>query len=182
MSAPERDLGGARLVFRGSAWLARTMLGTSALVVVVLLAAMLTDGVTGAPAAIIVGIFGLLLGGSWAAFRWMAPGAEVWAGDEALLVRRRRGRWLRVPWSEIRGGTWIHDRRLNAPAITTTGGPYDRPNPDWYTTPCQPLLAAGWRVAAHALRDEFERRGIPWAYEVEERWTENKWTSTRWDW
>ena len=183
MGLVTRDLAGARLLFRGTAWLPRVALGLLGAWIVVLAVLLPADGVTGMPLILTVGVFVLLLAGTAAGFRWLGVAAEVWADDEALLVRLGRDRWRRVPWSEVRGGTWLHDGRVNGPAITTTGGPYDRPNPDWYTLLCQPMgVPGGRRTAAATLREELDRHGIPWSPQVEERWTETNWTNPRWDW
>lgn len=115
---------------------------------------------------------------------WFYAGSALWETPDALVVRRRRGRWVRIPWSELRGVTWLRIPRVaSGPAVTTTdGGRYERPNADWWTIPCEPMLPLGSRAEAAALRAAAERHGVPWVEEVEQRWIEGNWNSDRWDW
>lgn len=98
------------------------------------------------------------------------------------MFRLRRDRWLRIPWSEIRGGTWVHTGRRNGPALLITGDRDERPNLTWYAMPCRPSLPGGWEAGARVLQAEFERRGISWRTYFDDRRLAEGWTSTRWAW
>lgn len=180
-----RDLSGARLLFKGTPWLRRSVLVVGGLATAGIVVAILVEPWPLRATVVLGGLFVLATLGLWALLEWSGVAAEAWATEDALVVRTHGTRWLRIPWSEIGSGTWLpaRYRRGDGPAITTrTGGRYDRPSPDYYTMLAAPITSGDWLAGARAMRDEFERRGIPWEYEVDERRVEGHWTTTRWDW
>ena len=178
----ERDLGDARLLFRGT--------GSVAWAFPAILACVLTFGVgvavaQGSPLPAVLG-FGALLSAELGIFAWVLRrygwGAAAWVTRDALVFRLRRNRWLRIPWADVRGGTWIHTTQLNGPALMTTGDRDERPNPTNYALSCRPTLPEGWQSGARALQEEFEHRGIPWRAYPDDRRISELWTTTRWNW
>lgn len=177
-----RDLGDARLLFRGSPWVPWLVVGVGAATTAGFFVSGLLQPWPVAGAAWVCAPFAVVTLVSWWALRWTSATAEVWAAEDALIVRRSGDRWLRIPWTEISGGTWVFPdgRGPRGPAITTvTGGRYERPNPDHYTIFARPWVF-GHLAGPRALRDELTRRGIPWT-DTPDR-SEAIWTSTRWDW
>jgi hypothetical protein len=157
----DRDLGPARLLFRGTPWAARAALGFG-LVLTATAAAAAALGPSPWRGVAVGGVLLAVTVAVWAALWASATGAEFWATDDALVVHRYGGHWLRVPWSDITGGTWVpphpRNRTRGGPAVTTAETPFP-------TVLAAPAFVTTWLDAARVLRDEFTRRGIPWDHD-----------------
>jgi hypothetical protein len=101
--------------------------------------------------------------------------AELWATDDALVVRRYGRRRLRIPWAEITSGTWATVWAGDGPAVST------RDDPGFYILLGSPLLLRGWPEGAPPMRDEFVRRGLDWQYDVSPQRLAPLRPLTRWD-